>query len=108
MITLQVFCSLVSFVNWLQNHLLPCPFKTITGLDCPGCGFQRSLVALITGDFVKSFLLYPPSISIIISFLSGLFFYNFPKNRKYFLFKPLVIITGNIIMFSYIYKMLFA
>ena len=27
-----------------------CPFKLVTGLDCPGCGSQRSIHALLTGD----------------------------------------------------------
>lgn len=26
-----------------------CPFKAITGLDCPGCGITRALHALLTG-----------------------------------------------------------
>lgn len=28
----------------------PCPFHSMTGLDCPGCGATRALVALIRGD----------------------------------------------------------
>lgn len=27
-----------------------CVFKTITGYDCPGCGFQRALHAALHGD----------------------------------------------------------
>lgn len=27
-----------------------CPFKMMTGLDCPGCGITRALHALVTGD----------------------------------------------------------
>lgn len=27
-----------------------CPFKWITGLDCPGCGSQRAVHALLHGD----------------------------------------------------------
>lgn len=29
-----------------------CPFRTLTGLDCPGCGGTRSLYALTQGDLV--------------------------------------------------------
>ncbi|MGB7982629.1 MAG: DUF2752 domain-containing protein, partial [Candidatus Nanopelagicales bacterium] len=28
----------------------PCPWRTITGLDCPLCGSTRAAVALATGD----------------------------------------------------------
>lgn len=33
------------------SHFFPrCIFKSITGYDCPGCGSQRALHALLTGD----------------------------------------------------------
>ncbi|KGE14225.1 DUF2752 domain-containing protein [Sphingobacterium deserti] len=36
----------------LQSAWFPkCPFKTFTGLDCPGCGSQRAIHALLHGDF---------------------------------------------------------
>lgn len=40
-----------------------CPFKLVTGLDCPGCGFQRALHALLHGKIAEAvrynlFLLY--------------------------------------------------
>ncbi|MGY0039876.1 DUF2752 domain-containing protein [Pedobacter sp. NJ-S-72] len=28
----------------------------VTGYDCPGCGFQRSFLALLKGDFYHFFL----------------------------------------------------
>jgi len=40
-----------------------CPFKLITGLNCPGCGIQRAIYALLHGHIVEAiqynyFLLY--------------------------------------------------
>ena len=29
---------------------LPCPFRTVTGLLCPGCGVTRLCLALLRGD----------------------------------------------------------
>ncbi|MBQ3635359.1 MAG: DUF2752 domain-containing protein [Bacteroidales bacterium] len=29
-----------------------CPFKVLTGLDCPGCGSQRAIHSLLHGDIV--------------------------------------------------------
>lgn len=31
-----------------------CPFRTATGLDCPGCGGTRALSALLGGDVVTA------------------------------------------------------
>ncbi|MDC7293521.1 MULTISPECIES: DUF2752 domain-containing protein [unclassified Butyrivibrio] len=30
---------------------LPCIFRTITGLKCPGCGMSHALAAMVHGDF---------------------------------------------------------
>ena len=66
-LTYLTSCSLL-FIGWLQDHLLPCPFKYLTGLDCPGCGFQRSVLALFKGDIQQSFSFYPPTIPLLIVF----------------------------------------
>lgn len=35
----------------VRGHLAPaCPFRAVTGLDCPGCGGTRALFALTRGD----------------------------------------------------------
>jgi len=32
-----------------------CPFKMLTGLDCPGCGSQRAVHAILHGEFRQAF-----------------------------------------------------
>ena len=68
----SIFCSCLSNIKWLQNYLLPCPFKKLTGLDCPFCGLQRSVIALITGNFRQSLYLYPATIPIIVLIILSL------------------------------------
>lgn len=36
-----------------------CPFRALTGLNCPGCGSTRGLHALLHGDLVGAFQLNP-------------------------------------------------
>ncbi len=31
-----------------------CIFKVLTGFDCPGCGSQRAIHAMLNGDFVAA------------------------------------------------------
>ena len=37
----------------------PCPFKKVTGLDCPGCGSQRALHALLHLRLADAFRFNP-------------------------------------------------
>ncbi|MDG1262147.1 MAG: DUF2752 domain-containing protein [Flavobacteriales bacterium] len=39
--------------------MLKCSFKSATGFDCPGCGLQRSVLALLEGDLVGAFVYWP-------------------------------------------------
>jgi len=43
----------------LENYMLPCFIKKITGIDCPGCGLQRAFLFFVQGDFKAAFLMYP-------------------------------------------------
>lgn len=46
--------------------MLPCALKYLLGLDCPLCGFQRSLLALLQGHWAESWALYPPLIPVLL------------------------------------------
>ena len=46
-----------------------CPFKSLTGLPCPGCGYTRSMENLVAGDFLHSFY-YNPGWIILIFFMT--------------------------------------
>lgn len=100
------FCSYLNINNWLQNHLLTCPFKYLTGIDCPGCGFQRSVLALLQGDFGKSFALYPATIPLLLAVLWwGADSYAKLDDANGTVKKSLFIITATIVVVSYTLKM---
>jgi hypothetical protein len=50
----------------MEGHLLPCPFKLLTGCDCPACGTQRSVLQLLKGDVAGSLAHNPSGIGSVI------------------------------------------
>src|SRR6266496_1575804 len=61
----QIFLLDYFMISWLERHILPCAYKSLFGIDCPGCGIQRSFIQLLKGDLSKSFMIYPPLIPVI-------------------------------------------
>lgn len=57
-----------------------CPSKLITGYDCPGCGSQRALHALLNGDLDAAFH-YNAFLFIAVPFLIIYAFVNFNSTK---------------------------
>jgi len=90
---------------WLQNHLLPCALKSLFGIDCPICGFQRSFLLLLQGHFTDSFKMYPPLIPCLL-FLLIVGIYCVKKQAiKPILLKSSGYIVLGIIFINYFVKM---
>ncbi|QNA42724.1 DUF2752 domain-containing protein [Lacibacter sediminis] len=104
---MQVF-FLTSFyadaVLWLEKNLLTCPSKKFLHIECPGCGLQRSYIALMKGDFADSFQLYPAAIPMLLLFCYLLLhvFFRFKSGGKILMI--LYIFCASIIAVHYIYK----
>ncbi|WP_438962836.1 DUF2752 domain-containing protein [Nonlabens sp.] len=49
----------MNLANVDDSWMLPCMSKKLTGMDCPGCGIQRSISYLMHGDFIDAFFMYP-------------------------------------------------
>lgn len=62
---------------WLNfTHLgIPCPFRTITGWLCPGCGITHMLIALIQLDFHTAYL-ENPFLLLTLPFIIGQIIYQ--------------------------------
>ena len=91
-------------LSWLEQHMLPCAYKAIFGIECPICGSQRSLVELLKGNFVKSFSLYPPLVpvlALVIIFFVHLINKNLIKTGTV---KVYSVITLMVILINYITK----
>ncbi|HUR32112.1 MAG TPA: DUF2752 domain-containing protein [Saprospiraceae bacterium] len=55
----------------------PCPFRTLTGFMCPGCGSQRAIHQVLHGHFVESFRLNALFLPGILYGLIGFVVSNF-------------------------------
>ena len=84
--------------------MLPCLSKTLFGIECLGCGFQRSFLLLIQGDFEGAFKMYP-AIFTTLFFLGILALNWIDSNRNY---KKLIIgsvlLNGVIMIVGYYFK----
>ncbi|MFC5463484.1 DUF2752 domain-containing protein [Lederbergia graminis] len=45
----------LTVISPMFNIHIPCIFKKITGLNCPGCGMTRAALALLDGDVYQAF-----------------------------------------------------
>lgn len=88
-----VFCAILFY---------SCPFKYLTGLDCPGCGLTRAFLSAFRLDFKAAFNYHPLFLLIGIELLYLLF-------GNYFKLKPkteavIGIITVFSLLFVWIYR----
>ncbi len=90
----------------VKSFFVPCPIKLLTGFDCPGCGFQRSIWAFFSGEFQESFKFYPPMLLFLVSFLAALLTYLFNWNSESKGLKAVYISTGMVVVINYLYKIL--
>lgn len=84
--------------------MIPCFSKTLFGVECLGCGFQRGLVLLLRGNFAAAFQMYP-AIYTTLLFLGivGLHFVDKQRNYKNLII-GMAIINGLFMIAGYLYK----
>ena len=99
-------CYFLNIIDWLQQHELPCMFKSVTHFDCPGCGLQRSFVLLLQGNFISSFKMYPALLPIIFLFGFLILHLIWQFKNGAVILKFFYIFCTVIIMLSYIYKIM--
>lgn len=89
----------------LEDFMIPCMSKQLFGLDCPGCGMQRSVALLFRGDFAEAFHMFPAIYTTIPLFIFiGLHFVD--KRRNYTkLIIPFAIVNAVIMITAYFYKL---
>ncbi|NCO55144.1 MAG: hypothetical protein COZ21_08685 [Bacteroidetes bacterium CG_4_10_14_3_um_filter_31_20] len=94
------------FVDWLESHTGSCFYKNIFGVECPGCGMQRSIIELLKGNFVESFLLYPALYPLIFTLILLFLHIIFRFKNGALILKISFIFTVLIMIISYIIKII--
>jgi len=91
-------------------QLLKCPFYTITGFYCPGCGSQRAIAALLHGETGKAihynvllvaslpFLLYSGVVAVVNTLRKK------PVTQYFFYSKTFAFITLGVILAFWILR----
>ncbi|GAA4270001.1 DUF2752 domain-containing protein [Hyunsoonleella aestuarii] len=52
----------------LEDYMLPCLNKKLFGVECMGCGIQRSVALVFRGEFIEAFYMYPAIYTLILFF----------------------------------------
>ncbi|TVZ09564.1 uncharacterized protein DUF2752 [Cellulophaga sp. RHA_52] len=88
----------------INNYMLPCMNKKFFGVDCPGCGIQRSISLILQGDFSGAFYMYPAIYSLILlfGFIGVNHFYKIKYANKIII--SLLVINFVLVFTNYINK----
>jgi len=91
-------------ISWLRANELACPVKKYFHFDCPGCGIQRSMAALLQGEVLTSFKYHPVTIPLLLLFLFGLLQLRFRFRQGNRVIVSGYLFVAGILVTNYIYK----
>jgi hypothetical protein len=93
-------------IEWLEAHMGTCAFVSQFNMECPGCGSQRAIIALLKGDLVQSLKLYPaliPYLSTLIIMIAHLIF-KFRNGAQILVWS--FIFSAGLMIVSYVIKLI--
>ena len=93
-------------ITWLEAHMGTCSFQEHSGISCPGCGIQRSIIALLKGDFLESILLFPALLPLFGMFAFLSIHMVFRLKHGALVLKIFYITNTAIIICNYIYQII--
>ena len=75
-VIVALLCALFAVGFFFDIHL-PCLFKRLTGIPCPGCGMQRSVLSLMHGDLYGAFMTYNPVGALLVIIVATTYVWQF-------------------------------
>ena len=91
-IILGLIAILLLVLPGSEHWMLPCPLYKLTGWQCPFCGGQRMLRALLHGDWYDAFVLNPFLFCSIPLFLACIKYK--PTDKQLFVYLILALLWG--------------
>ena len=88
----------------LEDYMLPCIWKQSFGVDCMGCGMQRSLILVLQGEFTAAFYMYPAIYSLIFMFGFLVLHLKFKFTKGHKILLGLFILNISIIAVNFLIK----
>lgn len=90
--------------DFIEENALTCTNKKLFGIECLGCGFQRSFILLCRGDILGSIKMYPALLPIIflILFTTLHIIFKIKNGHKVILY--LFILSTTIMVIHYIVR----
>lgn len=89
------------------DWMIACPVKSATGIDCPGCGFQRAFLDLMGGDLAGAWHHYPPLFPFILTLILLVVALLTRNDWRLRVLKGSFIFTLLSVGMNYAYKMIF-
>lgn len=93
-------------ITWLESHMGTCTFQEHGGISCPGCGLQRSIIALLKGNLWESILYFPALLPLITMFAFLGIHLIFKLKHGALILKILYITNISLILGNYIVKLI--
>jgi hypothetical protein len=90
--------------HWLQQHQLICPIKKYGNIECPGCGLQRSLAALLQGNWYASWQLHPATPFLLLLPLLALLHFVFKRRLTARLVVACYVLAAVVTLVHYVQK----
>ncbi len=91
--------------NNVKDYMLPCMNKKLFGIDCPGCGLQRSVVMVTKGEFKEAFHMFPAIYTTLLFSLAVVAHFVLKKKITAKILLILGILNVVILIIAYVLKM---
>ena len=91
-------------VQFLELHMLACPYRKYLHIECPGCGLQRSLIAMLKGNFSESFRYYPAALPMLVLLIFMVLHLKYRYEKGALILRGIYVFCTAVITVHYIYK----